>query len=402
VTRLLILGTLVLVGQVSSPQCGSTSPSTPGSTVPAGVSSASNVAPIVVNGGPTNDSLNEPFTTVTVCVPGTSNCQTIGGILIDTGSPGLRIASGVLTIPLPQQNTAAGAPVVECLPFLDSVTWGPVQTADVKIAGEVASGIPIQVIGTDKFPTIPSGCSSQGAPAETPGDLAANGILGIGLGIHDCGTGCTVVGASNPGLYYACPASGSCQIAAEPLANQVVNPVTAFASDNNGTIIQLPAAATGGQATLNGSLIFGIGTQANNGLGAAKILTTDGFGNFTTAFNGKNYSGSFIDSGSNGIFFLDSATTGLPDCKLSTGYYCPPGVRALSATQVGANGASSPVAFSAGNVDTLNSTFSVMVEATGSQPGSFDWGLPFFYGRSVYTAIAGRSTPAGNGPYWAY
>jgi len=32
---------------------------------------------------------------------------------------------------------------------------------------------------------------------------------------------------------------------------------------------------------------------------------------------------------------------------------------------------------------------------------SFDWGLPFF-GRNVFTAIEGRSTPGGTGPYWAY
>lgn len=32
----------------------------------------------------------------------------------------------------------------------------------------------------------------------------------------------------------------------------------------------------------------------------------------------------------------------------------------------------------------------------------FDWGLPFFYGRHVYTAIYGQSTPGGTGPYWAY
>ena len=33
---------------------------------------------------------------------------------------------------------------------------------------------------------------------------------------------------------------------------------------------------------------------------------------------------------------------------------------------------------------------------------SFDWGLPFFYGRKVYTAIDGASTPAGPGPYVAF
>ncbi|WP_273693302.1 DUF3443 family protein [Burkholderia thailandensis] len=28
--------------------------------------------------------------------------------------------------------------------------------------------------------------------------------------------------------------------------------------------------------------------------------------------------------------------------------------------------------------------------------------LPLFYGRNIYTAIEGRATPAGPGPYYAY
>jgi hypothetical protein len=41
--------------------------------------------------------------------------------------------------------------------------------------------------------------------------------------------------------------------------------------------------------------------------------------------------------------------------------------------------------------------------AAGPLPGnSFDWGLPFFYGRTVFTAINGTTTPAGPGPFWAY
>lgn len=31
-----------------------------------------------------------------------------------------------------------------------------------------------------------------------------------------------------------------------------------------------------------------------------------------------------------------------------------------------------------------------------------DLGLPLFYGRNIYTAIEGRATPAGPGPYYAY
>src|SRR5436190_24062679 len=126
----MIAGVLLLAAQVSTPKCGesSTSP-TSGSTSPSAGATVSNVVPIAVNAGPTNNALNQPFATVTICVPGTSNCQSIGGILIDTGSVGLRILSSAVTLPLPQQTGAGGAPVVECLPFVSGVTWGPVHTA---------------------------------------------------------------------------------------------------------------------------------------------------------------------------------------------------------------------------------------------------------------------------------
>jgi Protein of unknown function (DUF3443) len=392
VPRLLIVGVLLLIAQATSKQCDSSSSSSS--------SSINNSVAVAVNGGPTNNGFNQPFVSVTVCVPGSSNCQTIDGILLDTGSEGLRIVSSALRIPLPQQTNSAGS-VVECLPFLDSVTWGPVVTADVRMAGEQANGIPIQVIGTDTFPSIPSACSSQGSLEETADDLVANGILGIGLGIHDCGTDCATVGASNPGLYYACPTNGACQITAQPVANQVVNPVAQFTSDNNGFVVRLPSVAAGGQPSVSGLLVFGIGTQSNNGLNNAQVFATDAFGNIQTTFNNQTYP-AFLDSGSNGIFFLDSATTGLPRCKQSFGFYCPQSVVGFSATQVGSSRATAVVSFNAGNVDAVNTTFSAMSEATGENPGGFDWGLPFFFGRSVYVAIAGRSTPSGNGPYWAF
>ena len=404
--RLLLFGSLLLAAQVSSPQCGTstttpTSPST-GTGAVTVTPSTSNVLPIAVNAGPTNNSLNQAFATVTVCVPGTSNCQTIGGILIDTGSSGLRILSSALTIPLPQRTSSSGAPVVECLPFLDGFTWGPVQTADIKMAGEQASSAAIQVVGLDKFPTIPSACSAQGSSEETLSDLTANGILGVSFYRTDCGSGCTTAGSSNPGLYYACPTPATCQVTTVPLTSQIQNPVALFSADNNGVAIQLPIAPTGGAASAAGALIFGIGTQSNNGLGSAKVFTVNCRGEFTTTFNGTSYPKSFIDSGSNAIFFLDAAATGLPACRNSTGFYCPPTLRALSAAHTGANGATSTVAFNAGNVDTLNQTFSIFGETTGSQPGGFDWGLPFFYGRTVFTAIEGTSTPGGAGPFWAY
>jgi hypothetical protein len=38
---------------------------------------------------------------------------------------------------------------------------------------------------------------------------------------------------------------------------------------------------------------------------------------------------------------------------------------------------------------------------TSSVP-DFLWGLPFFFGRTVYTAIENKDTPGGQGPYVAF
>ncbi len=72
---------------VVNPECGTTPPSTNVIAAP-----AQNVQPITVNAGPANNYANGLFTSVTICVPGsTSNCQTIDGVLVDTGSSGLRV-----------------------------------------------------------------------------------------------------------------------------------------------------------------------------------------------------------------------------------------------------------------------------------------------------------------------
>ena len=363
------------------------------------VSSGQNVVPITVNSGPTGNSADQAIVSVTVCAPSTSNCQTVPNILVDTGSSGLRILATALTVSLAQQ-TGAGGPMAECLPFISGFTWGPVQTADVQIGGEKASAVPIQVIGESEFP-VPNACKSQGASMDTLSALGANGLLGVGLASVDCGPACTQTGNANPGLYYACPPTG-CAVSVEAVAQQVVNPVALFATDNNGVIVELPA-VTAPAATLSGSLVFGIGTQSNNGLGSAKVYTVDQFGDIVTTYKSQAYPNSFIDSGSNGYFFLDSAITALPNCTAAVGFYCPSSTQNFSATIQGKNGASGTVNFSVANAESLfgNGGDSVFGDLAG--PGQdFDWGLPFFFGRNVYVAIEGTSTPGGAGPYWAY
>ena len=351
--------------------------------------------------------VNAAFISVTVCAPGTSNCQTIDGILVDTGSVGLRLVSsiggGALTLSLPAQ-TIDGNPLADSVQFVDgSYMWGPVEIADVKIAGESASSVPIHVLDHN-FYTIPTYLSSGGgSEVDTLESLGANGILGVGQYQQDCGGAC-VAGASPPqGTYYECSASG-CQPVFVPLSQQVQNPVILFPQDNNGVIITLPA-VSGAAATVSGSLVFGIGTQSNNGLGSATVYTLNQNYSITTIYKNQTMPYSFIDSGSNGYFFWDNT---IPQCTQDSGFYCPSATLNLSATNQGANGTSGTITFSVGNASAMFSGSTGDYDAFSALAGPmtpddcFDWGLLFFYGRTVYTAIEGMNTPAGQGPYWAY
>ncbi len=384
--------------------CGSSSPSNSNSG--GGGGTTNNVQAISVNGGPEAEIADGAFTSVTVCSPGSStNCQTISGILIDTGSSGLRIMSTALSINLTQQTNGSGAPIVECAQFASGTTWGPVQTADVKIAGEAASSMPIQVIGSASFPNVPTGPTGcQGMTMDTVQEFGANGLLGIGQSIPDCGAACN--SPSVTGAYYACPNTG-CINTTETISEQVQNPVAAFGTDSNGTIIELPAVSTPA-ATLNGSLIFGIGTQSNNGLGGATVFGTDDMGNFNTTYNGTTYL-SFLDSGSNGIYFLDTPTTGLPVCAdVNINFlYCPTSNQTIPiviTAQSGTNGASASASFVVGNAGVLlDGNNAAVNDIAGPMSGLVDLGLPFFFGRNVYTGIAGKSiSGVGTGPITAY
>jgi Protein of unknown function (DUF3443) len=363
--------------------------------------SGGNVQPITAGGGPAGIP-NGLFTNVVVCVPGSSNCTTVGGILVDTGSTGLRILSSALPsgFSLPQQTSGNGV-TAECFQFVDGFTWGPVHMADVQLANEKANSLAVQIIAEPSLSAIPPACAHTGRPQQTLQALGANGILGVGIFPQDCGPACAAAGSGNPGLYWACSGS-NCRPTAQALAQQLQQPVSLFSGDNNGVAIQLPSIPATGASTVNGSLIFGIGTQSNNGLGSATVLTLNNSGDFTTIFKGQSIGSSFIDSGSNALFFLDPASTGLPAC-LQGHFYCPAGTQSFSATNMGTNGASTPVNFSVANAQTEFSTQNFLFDdIAGPNARNFDWGVPFFYGRTVFTAIAGSNTPAGAGPYVAY
>jgi len=371
-----------------------------------------NTASVIVDAGPSNGSVNTLFTSVTICMPGsTTGCQTIDHIQVDTGSYGLRILAPVLTsalTALPVEMLAGGGSLAECTQFVDGFSWGPIVTADIQIAGETAHSVPLQVIGDSRFTNIPAGCSGSGGTEEdTVSTFGANGILGIGPFELDCGDCDT----ATHGLYYAC--ASSCSETTVPANQQVPNPVTHFAADNNGSIIVLPSVAAGGASNVMGSLIFGIDTQTDNASGTQTVLTVDDNAELIVNFNGQTLASSFIDSGSNGIYFADasiSLCTPPPNDPTSqiVNFYCPASTLTLPITIQGMNGTmTNNLTFGVGNTETmLNSNFDAYPQLAGTLPagnaGTFDYGLPFFYGKRVAVAVQGATTAAGTGPYIAF
>ena len=410
-------------------------------TKPATPGAAGNVTPMVIGSGPVGaiGKINVPFVSVTLCRPGTSICQSIDHILVDTGSYGLRVIAPDILSPelaLPAVTGATGKPVGECAQLFNGFLWGSVRRADVKIAGETAPSLPILLVSDESaaFKNIPSTCANRGANAGTVTALGANGILGIGLFKEDCGVECAKRVIAD--IYFECTAT-NCSSTVMPLVKQVSNPVASFATNNNGVVLVMPEVASGGVATLVGSLIFGIDTQPNNTITSATIYAANQSGNFTTVYKGQSLQSSFLDSGANGLFFFDPA---IQMCSVSVNFFCPAAPLELSAVNASFNGAASgKVNFTIDSKQLLDGSISaaslggtigrnlnskdfdwlitendsaldVAVRAAnvGGNPQrltrstAFVWGMPFFFGRTVYMALDGSNTRHGPGPYWAY
>jgi hypothetical protein len=410
------IGVMSPLGQFTAPTVASTTTVTiTATTLVTSVTGTStvtvnvnNAAALAVDGGPTGvNNPNGAYVTAAVCLPGTATCTTIDHVLVDTGSVGLRVLSSALgSLSLAPQTASDGNPMGECYIAPAGYAWGSVALAQVQVAGEVAASIPVEVIAPSNFPAAPAACTSQttGGALNSVAALKAKAILGIGVFVQDCGTACTTAPQS---MYFSCPLAG-CSPLPATIAQQVSNPVASFPIDNNGSVIQLPPLVAGGQQTAQGSLIFGIGTQSNNGLAAATIYGVNASGanagTFTSTYNGIAYPGA-VSSGANANYFLTTAITGFPACT-TPGYYCPSAQQTLSVTNAGTNGTSGSVSLAVDNGDTLIQSgkfaFSTLAGPGGNRTSGFVFGIPFMYGRTVFTALNGATTPGGTGPYFAY
>jgi hypothetical protein len=370
-----------------------------------------NVLPLVVDAGPTElvdagtPALNTLYASVTVCTPGDSSaCQTIDHVRIDTASVGLRIVASVLSDtvePTPVNEVASGASLRECMRFGDGRAWGSVVIADVTIGTRTLSALPLQLISDEAAGTPPANCIAE-PDRGTVAALRANGVLGVGAFLRDCGTDC--VSGRSGGVYYSCPSadSASCTAIIADASQQLPNPVASLSNDNNGVLIVLPSVPSSGQSSASGNLYFGIDTQDNNALGDAQLHTLDTLGALSTAFDGTTRV-AFVDSSAAGTYFDSSSFVA---CADDASLYCASPVATQSADLQGLDGAGTTVTFSVDDADAVAANdFAAAAGIAGTlagrfpnRPSAFTWGLPFFYDRSVFVLFEGRTAGGVTGP----
>ena len=135
--------------------------------------------------------------------------------------------------------------------------WGPVEIASVVLGGEPPVQVPIHVVDST-FSVVPKSC---GQPDSGPDQAGFNGILGVGFFAQDCGLNCENKTDNKVDLQCG---EKECSGTKVSLVDQVQNPVSLLSVDNNGVIVELPSIPYGGQPSVDGYLVLGIGTQTNN------------------------------------------------------------------------------------------------------------------------------------------
>ncbi len=382
---------------------------------------ALNVVDLLVDGGPDGNGVNRLYTSVTICKPGSVTlCKTIDHVLVDTGSVGLRLLASEVPaqLQLSAAKTTSGNALLGCANFLDgSFAWGPLALADVKLGGLTAANTTVQLVGHSDYDLFQNQCSSWGDPIITASDLGAKGILGVGQSKQDCGSACEIQGRRNArnGKYFSCINAACTSVTGTTLASdkQLQQVVARFPEDNNGFAIQMDGVPTPGALTASGKMIFGLGTRTNNQFPALQVLVTTSQGYLLGALSsnstlaGGSFSSTFLDTGSNGIFF-DSR---LPNCAYpnDSGFYCPISDVVFNVALGGIGTGQVNAFFTITNAASLFQKSNAALPTLGGSlnaQGLLDLGLPFFYGKTVVIGIDGMTATgvgasAATGPFYA-
>jgi hypothetical protein len=344
---------------------------------------APNVIPVRVDGS--SPWKNIPEISVTICVPGTTNCQTIPHIMVDTASTGLRVYAQAIHIPLPRERDSQGNPIAECV-----WAFGYIKRADIALGGLKALNLPLQVLQSAD-PAMPSDCMPD-EPAYDPNSY--NGMLGLSPSIHDVQTW----------NFYSC-GSGGCTSASVSPEQMPQNPVSAFPTDNNGYAVKFPSVPAQGAESVSGSIIFGLDTRPNNQTPFVlnPIVPQETWGQFRVESNGKTYTSAF----DTGTWQYNFPALGADVCTDAASLLCPASALQVHVKILDATGATvhTPT-LHVGNYDGLPAGNNAFNDIATTVSGSNDLmlGMPFFYGRTIYFAIEKQYTAQApwTGPWVAY
>ena len=293
-------------GGSTAPSSSTTTPSSTSITVPA---AAGNTIPVSYTGMPGYHEWNRPVVSITVC-NASGACSVVNNIILDTGSYGLRLDAGAMPAGFPTlpATTSAGSSIASCTNFVSGYTFGGVYTATVKIGGETASNINIQMYDDPNAPaTPPTSCTSPSPYNKgNVASMGANGILGIGPEMFD---------SSSSYYTMSCAATLACQpISPAPTSIELPNPVSAFSADYNGFI--LTPQGNGLAASSTSTLTFGINTQADNQLIGYTMINADQVNEFNVSVTDpggtvNTSSTSYFDTGtgSNVVYLANQQPT---------------------------------------------------------------------------------------------
>lgn len=183
-----------------------------------------------------------------------------------------------------------------------------------------------------------------------------------------------------------------------------------FNSDNNGVMLTMSQVGSSGAASATGTLTFGIGTQTDNALGSANVYPLGlwpsgsfaGYYTLQSTYNSVAYP-AFLDAASPLTYFLDPTTIGVPACSGTyVGLYCPSSTTSFTVSNMGYGGTPANATISIGNAQTLLSNTSLTaysnlagISGTGASNDFVEFGLPFFYGKTVYVGVVGKAPPSG-------
>jgi len=258
----------------------------------------------------------------------------------------------------------------------------------------------MQVFGDSSY-KVPKACSSQGGTAtNSVSTFGANGLIGVSFALNDYG------------VYYNCKNSSTGSCTENTAYAGLPNTVSQFATDNNGVTLTLPAVgASGSTSAVVGSLTFGVNTESNNIPPASTLavandgtLTDANWGTFAAEVGGTWFT-AYIDSGTDVIYFNDSADKSLVACPTSgnfDGWYCPTTTQNLpfSYANSGSTSSKGAITYSIANASKIatgsNVAYSNVAgpdDSSATVDSAIGFGLSTFFGHNMYFLFQGKTAP---------